>query len=129
MGKNYCEMAIEILQKTEDGNKLAPLDLQLLQDTVNNWLNEAGEIAFCEMHSRVMAGIYQPPWLHGVEHLTRNHEGYVLWKGDEIEHWSGDLPYSAEGMVAAKELARRCVVLERTGEKINTNTVVWNWED
>ncbi len=121
------EMSIDILQQTNDGDDLAPTDLGLLQLATNGHLNEAGEVAFYDLHKRVEGGTYTKPFLHGIEHLTQNHEGYVLWKGQGIEHWSGDIVHSKEGRVKALELARRCQILEASGEPVNTNTVIWNW--
>lgn len=123
------DMALEILRKTDDGDKLDPGDLCLLQAAVNGWLEEPGEIAFYDLYKRVSKGQYQKPWLQGVTHLTRDHEGFVFWKEHEIEHWSGDLPYSKEGKQEAQELARRCKILESRGQPITTNTIIWNWPD
>ena len=123
------EMSIEILRKTEDGEKLAPQDLKLVETAVNGYLTEAGEVAFYELFARVESGEYRPPWLQGVENLTRDHVGYVYWRGKEIEHWDSHLAYSDRGKGEAEELARRCMILEAKGEKVNTTTVVWKWED
>ncbi len=38
-----CNMACEVLQKTNDGEALAPGHLWLLQEWVNDQLNEKGE--------------------------------------------------------------------------------------
>ena len=84
--KNAIDMAIEILRKTNDGNDLAPEHLKLVEVAANGWLSEAGEVAFHELHRDVENG-YKKPWLHGIEHLTRDHEGYVYWKGRRVEHY------------------------------------------
>ena len=124
-----CELAIEIIGATHDGDDLSPQDLYLVECAVNDNLNERGEAAFSDLHKRVKDGNYRPQWLQGVEHLTRDHGGYVYWKGQEIEHWSGNLPYSEEGKAAAEELARRCRILESEGKAIDVGTVVWSWPD
>lgn len=128
MSKNYSEMAIEMLRATRDGETLAPVDLKLLEMAVNGFLNEAGDVAFCDLYARVSSGEYCPPWFHGIEHLTRNHEGYVFWKGFEVEHYSGTSVYSEDGRQAAIELARRCRHLEAIGETPNCTKAIWRWE-
>ncbi len=88
-------MAIRVI----DGDQLAPEYLKLLEYAVNGDLNEAGIALFRKLHAQVMAGTYVRPWLQGVEHLTRDHDGFVYWKGHHVEHWDGDLPYSEKGRV------------------------------
>lgn len=122
------EDAIEILRATRDGDDLAPEHLKLVESAVNGFLNELGTKAFVDLLASVRGG-YRKPWLHGIEHLTRDLQGYVYWKGQRIEHWSGDVPYSERGRQAAVELQRRCMILEATGEPINTGSVIWRWED
>ena len=121
-----CDMAIEILRATNDGDDLAPVDLKLLETAVNGWLTEAGEVAFYDLHSRVSGGEYVKPWLCGIEHLTIGHTGYVYWKGIQVEHYSFREyePLKA----AAVELARRCRLLEARGEAVIGLSAVWNWE-
>jgi len=123
------DMACDILRQTSDGDDLSPQDLKLVEIVVNGFANETGESLFRDLHQRVINGQYRPEWLQGVEHLTRDHGGRVFWKGQEIEHWSGDLPYNAEGKKEAEELARRCKLLEEAGQPINSGTVVWNWSE
>lgn len=74
MAATPMDMAIEILQKTHDGNDLDPRDLKIVELAVNNFLSEQGEVAFYDLHRRVING-YTKPSFHGVEHLTRDHEG------------------------------------------------------
>lgn len=123
-----ADQAIEILQKTRDGDDLAPSHLKLLEMAVNGCLNDAGKGAFAALLASVRTG-YVKPWFHGVEHLTRNHHGYVFWKGHEIEHITGSLVHDDEGKAYAAELARRCSVLEARGVTPSTVEVVWRWPD
>ncbi len=94
-----CEMAIAILQATHDGEDLDPAHLWLVQEWVNDHLNEKGKAAFRELHAQVTAGKYQKPWLHGVEHLTRDRQGYIYWKGVEVEHYS----FSGKELMSARK--------------------------
>ncbi|MDD5701049.1 MAG: hypothetical protein PHU23_03270 [Dehalococcoidales bacterium] len=121
-----CEIACEILQKTHDGDDLAPEHLYLLQNVVNGWVTKAGEEAFQIIHAQVMAGTYKKPWLCGVENLTRDHEGYVYWKGQHVEHYSHD---NYEDMKRdAEDLGRRCRYLESIGVEVNCSHAIWTWE-
>lgn len=119
-------MACEVLQKTNDGEALSPGHLWLLQEWVNDQLNEKGAAAFREMHAQVMAGSYKKPWLYGVENLTQYHQGYVYWKGIQVEHY--DFSGYEEGKVAAEELARRCRILESKGITVSCNNAIWKWD-
>ncbi len=121
-----CDMACAILQKTNDGDDLAPQHLWLLQEWVNGNLNEKGKKAFKEVHDQVIAGKYKKPWLCGVEHLTQDHEGYVYWKGKHVEHYSHD--NYEEKKRAAEELAGRCRILESKGIPVTCNAAIWRWD-
>jgi len=121
-----CEKACAILQKTNDGDDLDPRDLKLLEMAVNEFLNEEGKKAFEELYTNVQAG-YKKPWLHGIEHLTRNHVGYVLWKGKIVEHYDSPWAYSTKAKKSAEEVARRCRILESRGEIPTTHNVIWTW--
>lgn len=80
MTASNCDLAIAILKNTEDGEQLAPEHLRLVEDAVNGPLDETKSAIFRTLHADVLAGTYRKPWLHGVENLTRDHEGYVYWK-------------------------------------------------
>lgn len=128
MTTSLADAAIDILQRTRDGEDLDPAHLKLVELAVNGMLNETGLALFRELHAQVQRG-YVKPWFHGVEHITRNHEGYVLWRGKPIEHFSGDYAGSDEAATCVKELARRCAILEAQGITPDTNHVVWRWTD
>jgi|SRR5579871_3055052 len=127
----YSDQALEIVQGTRDGNDLAPEHLKLVELCVNGWLSEAGEVAFAELYANVTKPKgYTRPWLHGIEHLTKDHAGFVYWKGRAVEHYSfyGDDAFEHE-KAAAEEIARRCRILEARSEPISTSSVVWRWEE
>jgi len=123
-----CEMGIEILQKTKDGNDLDPIHLKLVEMAVNGFLNENGMDAFRCLHEEVMKG-YRKPWFHGIEHLSLDHDGYVYWKGRKVEHYDFPFAYSGEGKESASELAERCKRLEGLGVEVNVTNVIWKWEE
>jgi len=121
LSRSIHDQAIEILQKTNDGNDLAPEHLKLLEMTVNGLINEAGEIAFEELYQNVVKG-YRRPWFHGIEHLTRDHEGYVCWKDTRVDHYSFS-DYEQEGRAAA-ELADICREIEARGGQVTSGNVM-----
>ena len=128
MLKSVCDKACEILQKTRDGDDLSPPHLYLVQEMVNDRLNEKGEAAFEKLYQNVLRG-YKPPWFHNIEHLTRNHQGYVLWKGKVVEHYDSPWAYSTDSKKEAEELARRCLILESRGEIPTTHNAICTWPD
>ena len=69
--------------------------------------------------------------LHGVdERLRWTCDGYVYWKGVVIEHWEGSLTrINEESLAEARELIRRCEILEARGETPNSTSVIWTWQD
>ncbi|WP_165989569.1 hypothetical protein [Caballeronia sp. SBC1] len=114
-----ADKAIEILQRTRDGDTLEARDLKLVEQAVNGALNEAGRDLFEKLHSSVISGAYATTrhWFHDIEHLTRDHQGYVFWKGRQIEHYSHSDP--AESRRDALELAERCRTLESKGFRVS----------
>jgi hypothetical protein len=126
MKENTCDKAIEILQATSDGDKLAPLDLKLVENAVNGFLSEEGIKVFNQLHETIVAGKYKHPWFHGIENMTIDHVGYVYWKGVIIEHYEQPWAYSKDAKENAQELKRRCEILESKCIPLNITTVIWN---
>ena len=126
--KERCDLACEILEKTDDGDDLDPRDLKLVESAVNGFLTEAGYQAFKELHQNVLKG-YTKPWFADIEHMTRDHVGYIYWKGHQVEHYDSPWAYTKEGKEAAEELARRCRILEAEGQELNSNTTIWRWPE
>jgi len=128
MDSSIFQIASHILKHTNDGDDLAPEHLKLLEMAVNGFLNEAGEQAFQELYQNVQEG-YVRPYFHGIEHLTIDHEGFVYWKGNQVEHYNIPWAYGEEAQAEARELAQRCILLERTGKSIDSSTTVWRWDE
>jgi len=120
------DVACYILENTHDGNDLAPNDLKLLEIVVNNGANEKGEVAFYELYKRVQEG-YKKPFYHGIKHLTQDHEGFIYWKGIQVEHYSFTDYDKADK--EARELAERCKTLERHGVKVSSTNAIWQWQE
>jgi hypothetical protein len=124
-----CDMAGDILQRTNDGNDLEPMHLKLIEDAVNGFLNEKGIEYLKEIHKTVMEGKYKKPPFHGIENLSIDHVGYIYWKGKQVEHYDLPWAYSEEAHKAALELERRCKILESIGIVPSVNSVIWGWEE
>ena len=120
-----CEKAILIVSKTNDGFQLAPADLKLTESAVNGFLNEKGVMAFESLYQSVLHDEYVQPWLQGIEHLTVDHEGYIYWKGIDVEHY--DYPYSDDSRQDLEALAQRCIHLESLGLTPTSTLAIWHW--
>lgn len=128
MDLTLIEKALTIITATHDGNDLAPQDLKLTEMAVNGRLNEKGTTAFEELYRNVTKPEgYTFPWFHGIEHLTRDQQGYVRWKGRHVEHYDYPYCYSDDARTSAQEVARRCRLLESRGHTPDVHNVIWTW--
>lgn len=119
-----------ILHATNDGDDLSPEHLFLLQLALNRNLNDEGRRVLRELHQQATTGQYRRPWLFGIEHLTQDLEGFVYWKGQEVEHYSCRDEEGRQRLIkAAHDLARRCRIVEGRGEPVNSRSVIWNWKE
>ena len=123
------EKAIAVIQKTNDGDDLAPGDLYLTECAVNGFLTPKGKETFDDLYHRVDEGRYVKPWLFGIENLTIDHTGFVYWKGKQVEHYTFYRDKTEELKKQAIKLARRCRILEERGVAVGVGTAVWNWKD
>lgn len=119
------DKVIEILKSTHDGEDLSPRHLHLLQVMINATqaeIDKEVEAAFEDLHHQVMSGQYDKSqqYVYGVKHLTRDHDGYIFWKGQRVEHYSFADFYA--GRAAAQDLAERCEKLESLGLPVNMRT-------
>lgn len=128
MSESIYETALFIIQSTNDGEDLAPHHLKLVEMAANGHLNEEGEVAFYELAANVQNG-YQQPWFHNQEHLTISHEGWVYWRGKQVEHYTPSWAYSEKAKESAQELAHRCAHLESLGEEVTIEKVIRTWEE
>ncbi len=126
---SLIDMALEILQETHDGTDLAPEHLYLLQCAANSsgfpdCFSEAAEVAYYELYASVKKG-YTKPWYQGIENMTRDHEGYIYWKGVRVEHYS--FHDANEASKAAHDLERQCKLIEGRAEQPTMGTVLRSW--
>lgn len=123
------DKAIKILERTKDGDKLDPKLLGLVELAVNGNLNNVGKDEFEGLYLDVTNGTYKRPWFHGVEHMVIDHEGFVYWKGNKIEHFTLRWAYTDSARKQAVELGRRCKILEGKGTVPSTCNAVWDWKE
>lgn len=126
---SLIEQSIEILRDSRDGEDLDPAHLSLVEAAVNNNLTELGVHAFCQLHAEVTSGKYIKPWLCGVEHVTRNLQGYVYWKGNRIEHFTFSAMDAAHLKAITQRLAERCRHIETLGLPVCGRTYFNDWLD
>ena len=124
-----CELSLNIIKQTNDGDDLDPRHLKLTENGVNGFLNAYGEYLLRKLHEEVISGQYQKPWFHGVEHMTYDNEGYVYYKGQHVEHYTRSWGYSEEAKQNLIELKSRCEYLESHGKPVNSITAVWSWDN
>ncbi len=113
--KTINQKALEILEHTNDGNDLLPAHLSLLEMAVNDQLNEKGIEMFNGIHKQVIDGKYKQPYLQGVEFMTHDHEGYVYFKGQHLEHFSSFYTYTLEAKDYLERLQSRSLFIEGKG--------------
>jgi len=121
------QQAIEILRLTQDGNALSPFHLHLLQESANRNLNQKGQEAFQMLYAYVIDGSYARPWLAGVEHVTADTNGYVYWKGIQIEHFSLNRMNAQAIREGAVAISRTCRHLEAIGIPVTTGNYLSGW--
>lgn len=59
-------------------------------------------------------------WMYGIEWLTREHSGYIAWRGKIVEHYSFSDPEKEKE--AAEGLSARCRRLEENGFPVSWGT-------
>lgn len=128
MSDKDIDKALVILRGTKDGDELSPTHLKILEMYVNGQLNELGLREFDKIYESVASGTYVQPWHLGVEHMTYDHEGYIYFKGQHVEHYSRWWAHTLDAKEALTRLQRQCLFLESKGVEINSATVIWGWE-
>jgi hypothetical protein len=124
---SLIEQSIEILDRSRDGNDLEPFHLSLVQAAVNNHLTARGVDAFHQLYDSVTSGQYAKPWLAGVEHVTRDHQGYIYWKGSRIEHFTFSVMEEDQLKHTTQRLAERCRHIEALGLPVCGHSYFNDW--
>src|SRR4029077_13482423 len=104
-------------------NDLSSFDLKMVENCVNGFLNENGISYIRDLHNKVITRRYSIPCFHGVKNFIQDQEGYVYYKGVQVEHYSFD-DYKEEGL-ALLELDACCKKLESYGIIPDSITAVW----
>jgi len=120
------QRVLDILKRTEDGDKLHPHDLRLVEAAINGHLTPKGEAAFAELYDKVASGAYVSPFAKpywGIPNLTIDRVGYVYWKGQRIEHYTPGWCWTEEARTRAERLARDCRTLEARGVPVTTGNL------
>ena len=127
MNSIVSEKAQFILSNTQDGDNLSSSHLSLVQYAVNDYddLSDEGRKAFDDLYENVKTG-YVRPWFLGIEHLTRDLDGHVYWRGVHVEgydhdHWCQE-GWQDEMLKDAQELARTCRMMEAEGIEVDMKT-------
>ena len=78
-----------------------------------------------------MLGVNQDcsPWFQNIEHVTRDAEDQILWKGHVIEQFDPSQAQSTRSIEYVRELARRCVILERQNVVPSVLSVICTWQE
>jgi hypothetical protein len=124
---DVIKLALEIIRATDDGSKLAPQHLKLVELAINGFLSEDGHKAFHQLHADVLGGTYRWPWFKEIENLILDEVGYVCWKGQIVEHFEIAYAYSAKSTAYGREIARRCSILDAHGITPSIQAIVW-WD-
>ena len=122
----YSEEIQYILSNTQDGDKLAPEHLYLVEIATNSQLTVKGEKALLDLYQNVKTG-YTKPWFRNIEHMTKDQNGSIFWKDHKIEHFDFDY-WRSEGwreaeFKAAKRLETICKILESKKITVTMSTV------
>lgn len=119
-----------MLRNTSDGDDLDRSELAMVEAVTNygySALTAKGLQRWKQLVDAVAAGTYVRPWLHQQEHLSRDNQGYVYWRGARIEHYS--FRHRSEERAAAESLAQCCRLIERRGATVTSALVSAVWDE
>ncbi len=122
------EVALEILQLSNDGNKLTPQHLKLIEVSVNHGLSRKGEKLLKQIRDDLKNGKYVQPWFMGVEGMTQDHEAFVYYHGSHVEHYTNRYFENDEAIKTSLiELKKRCELLIENKLEVTSSNAVWLW--
>lgn len=116
-----------VFRQTGHGNTRGSSSRSLIWTAVNEDLTELTESAFFRLLGRDRPR-YRPQWFHGIEHLTIDQEGFVAWRGQEIERYPPAWANTSVARQSALELGRRCRQLEALGVRVDRGSAICNWD-
>lgn len=122
-GDQY-DAALSILRTTNDGNDLSGSDLSLVEAVINHGesaLTTIGKARWEWLKTVTANNAYRLDWLHGIENLTKDQNGYVYWRETSVEHYSFR-DANAEKR-AAMHLAACCSWLEKQNKPVSNENL------
>jgi hypothetical protein len=126
--ESTSDKCCEILQLTHDGDDLVGSDLGLVENAVNGNLTPRGLVVLHQLLVKCQNG-YERPYFLGIDNLTRDEEGFIFWRGKQIEHYDHDHwrqdDWQKDMKKDAEDLARGCRWLEDNSIEVNFS----NWFD
>lgn len=123
LGLDLIDKVMEIISLTNDGNDLTYDDLVMLEHAINF----GNEDFVNKIYGEVKSGTYENYYI--CKNFRLDHEGYVYYKGFNVEHF--ELPYSRTAKAAeyVRELKRRCEFLEANNIEISCSNAVLHWKE
>lgn len=123
--KSVKEMVLEVLEQTNDGEDLLPEDLSLVMSSIHSD-KEDPSAELCNLHTAVFDGTYANTCWYVVEPFTIDHEGYVYYKNQMVEHFSE--PNTVSSHVEIHKLKQRCEYLEENNLTVSLTNAVLIWD-
>lgn len=104
---------LAILEKTAGGGYLTPRQRDLVEHGRDGHLNERGERIVDVLYRHIC----EEQWYFGLEHMTRDGGGNVLFKWRKQDHFSHRWAYTTDARAAAVKIQQACLFLEQRAEK------------
>jgi hypothetical protein len=136
--KTKIDLCLEIIQNSDDGNKLAPWQLKLTENAINGFLNKKGFDLLSIVHEQVLKNDFnyssdvfmklfvdKVPITDAEKYITYDQNGYVYYKNNCIEHYNDP---ERSLLKDREELYQKAHHLEKLGFAVNTRNMVWRWD-
>lgn len=126
MTMNKFDKTYTILLSTNDGDDLSPFHLRMIELVINNGekiLNEDGLVEWNKLYNDCKNKQYTKPFHFGVEHMTKDHTGFIYFKGIQVEHFSHSS--GEDELKDTQELADWCMDQEKQGLKISAGKAMF----
>ena len=120
--RDWRKMCMELLEKTNQGNDLSPPHLNLLGTVMNGFACSSEEDELKKIYEQVIEGSYTPPYFHGIEHMTQDHQGNISFKGIFVGYMYRIESYTEEAKKEVQALQQWCLKLEKENRPINSVT-------
>jgi hypothetical protein len=116
-------VAQEVLRITRNGGALTGADFQFVSDLTEGRALPDSQARLAAIHGALVKRTYQSSrWFHGEVGLFKDSQGYVYWRGRQVEHFSFGEDKDRE-REAALRLSQTCQALEAAGIEVRGGTV------